>query len=182
MFSVSRFGRLALVLATLLTAGGFTHAQRSNPDPSADVVTYEQIKSLLQAGKSEGEILAVLAQSPIATTFTLGDQQVGELKKAGASARLLQALQRRVTVTQPALDITDLVLILDCSGSMIDRTNEGNVQDGGSQASGHGVNQGLSGWSTIGVLIYGHDRKRACQAVDVIRPLSELNPSARTSW
>jgi len=51
---VSRFGRLALVLATLLTAGGFTHAQRSNPDPSADVVTYEQIKSLLQAGKSEG--------------------------------------------------------------------------------------------------------------------------------
>jgi hypothetical protein len=49
-----------------------------------------------------------------------GEEQVATLKKAGASDKLIAAMQAKGRKAGEIGDVTDFVLVLDCSGSMTD--------------------------------------------------------------
>src|SRR5690242_20019781 len=69
-------------------------------------VTYADVLKLLQLGIDEGEILKRLEKSP--TLFTLGADQADELKKAGASDKLLAALSGTRSAAPQSGDISNL--------------------------------------------------------------------------
>ena len=86
-------------------------------------VTYDAILKMLLTDQPEAEILKALEQAP--TTFILSAEQEAELKKAGATDKLLAALQQgRAAVARAGSDVTALALILDCSGSMKELTKD----------------------------------------------------------
>src|SRR5262245_8749540 len=90
-------------------------------------VSYADVMKLLDLGIDEAEIMKRLAKSP--TLFTLGADQVAELKKKGASEALLAALRgKRGGGASVSGDVTDFVIILDCSGSMKARTKDGQMK------------------------------------------------------
>src|SRR5262245_16876187 len=112
---LKKAGASPAVLASLPKATG-TKATGS-------AVTYDAILKMLLTDKSEAEILKALEQSP--TTFTLSAEQTDELKKAGASEKVLAAMQQgRGGNIKPGSDVTALALILDCSGSMSQYTKD----------------------------------------------------------
>ncbi len=82
----------------------------------ANALTYQGILKHVQQGTNEDEILTRLRESP--TTFGLDRGQIGALVRAGASPRLIEALQQLGNPVSSGSDISDFVVILDCSGSM----------------------------------------------------------------
>src|SRR4051794_13725007 len=89
----------------------------------AEAITYQGILQLLKQNQREDQILKQLEDSP--TTFTLDRNQVAELERAGASPRLLKALTAPPNSDSPGSDISDFVVVLDCSGSMKELTPDG---------------------------------------------------------
>ncbi len=81
-------------------------------------VTFQQVLDYLRLEVKEEKILKVLQDSP--AVFTLGADQITQLKSAGASQRLIDAMQKRGAnvSSENSSDIGDFILILDCSGSM----------------------------------------------------------------
>jgi hypothetical protein len=168
------------VLDTLRQAGA-----AATGTAAARAVTYEDVLKLVQLGIDEDQILKRLQASP--TRFTLDAAQVDELKQAGASGRLLAAMQGQRTpagataaVPAPAGDVTDFAIILDCSGSMMERTKEGATK----METAKRVVTELIGKIPDGLrltfLVYGRDKARACQSVDVVRELSVLDAAGKT--
>src|SRR5262245_20670629 len=115
-----------LCLAALVAAGQFAGAQ-DKAAPGAGPVTFQGLGQLLRPGQSEPEILKLVEQSPLDVSFVLGDGQVAELKKMRVSDEFLDGVQKilQKRTSTLASDVTDLVLILDCSGSMSDKTKDG---------------------------------------------------------
>src|SRR5262249_37714738 len=97
-------------------------AGAGKPAAAAKAVTYQDVLQLLRLGIEEKDILERLKKSP--TLFTLDARQVAELEQAGASNKLLAAMQGQRGADEPG-EVTDYAFILDCSGSMMDRTREG---------------------------------------------------------
>src|SRR3972149_2736904 len=97
------------------------------PTPGASAITYQDMLKLLQLGLDESAIMARLQKSP--THFTLDAKQVEELKRAGASEKLLAAMagQRKPSGDQTG-DVTDFAILLDCSGSMMEKTTDGKTK------------------------------------------------------
>jgi hypothetical protein len=146
------------------------------PAGGAKAVTYEDVLDLLRYGEKESDILERLKKSP--TIFTLGDDQVDELKKAGASAKLLEAMQRRPS-TSPGGEVTDLAIILDCSGSMNERTKDGKTKMDVARRVVADLIKDIPLGLDLAFIIYGHDSSEKCQAVKVVRPLSPLDNVGR---
>jgi len=143
---------------------------------SAKAVTYEDILALLRAQVEEQDILDRLAKSP--TIFTLGAEQVDELKKAGASEKLLETMQGK-RPSAPAGEVTDLAIILDCSGSMGEKTRDNQIKmDVAKRVVSELVHDIPSGLN-VTFLIYGHDANLRCKAVKVVRPLDPLDSVGR---
>src|SRR5712691_6540962 len=101
------FGIIGLVL--LIIAAGLTRGDDDQPS-AAKPITYQDVRKLLENKTDEQGILQQLEKSP--TIFTLDARQVDELKKAGASEKLLQALAGKRTGTASSGDITDFAIIL----------------------------------------------------------------------
>lgn len=170
---------LILCLALTVAAGGDVAAQQPT-SPSPAVVTFPDVIKLLRTGKSEKEILDVLAKSPIDVNFVLGDSQVDELKKMRVSDEFIAALkQLKKPAAGQANDVSDLVLILDCSGSMMDKTKDGSTKMDGAKQALVELIQDFPAGRRLAFIIYGHDKKRECQAVDVVRPLSPLDEAGK---
>lgn len=182
MTVAKRMSGFGLTLAMTLAAWTLAQAQ---PAPTAkpaaateNAVTYQDVLQLVQGGKPEQEILDHLEKSAIATTFTLGDKQVEELKQAGASETLIAALKQRWQANRIG-DISDLAIILDCSGSMNDKTKDGSSKMVAAKQAVTDLLQDIPNGRRVAFIVYGHDVKRACEAVDVIRPLSEFDDVGR---
>ena len=118
------------------------------------------------------------------TAFTLSDEQIKVLKSKGASDKLIEALKKKSAAAghvAAASDITDFVLILDCSGSMRDRTSDGKTKwDVARQAALDLVNAIPNG-RQLAFIAYGHNREQGCSAVEVMRPLSPLSDKSRAA-
>ena len=88
--------------------------------PPAKAVTFDDVLKQARAGQSPADIL-----SNCGTVFTLTADQKEELAKANAPAALIDALQvKRMAIG----DVTDFVVILDCSGSMADEIAKGQTK------------------------------------------------------
>jgi Mg-chelatase subunit ChlD len=151
----------------------------------AAAITYPDVLRLLQLEIPEDQILKRLAKSP--TVFTLGKDQIAELKGAGATEKLLTALQSARSISpQTAELITNFALVLDCSGSMKETTKEGETKMEAAKRVVADLIQKIPEGLNVTFVIYGHEvfggaeDPRNCQAVKVARRLSPLDASAKS--
>lgn len=147
------------------------------PAPTGAPVTYQDVLKLLQLGIDENEIVRRLEQAP--SIFTLGADQVDELKRAGASERLVALLQGRRPQATVGSDVADFVLILDCSGSMKDQTREGPTKMEAAKRIVTDLIRRIPKGRRVAFMVYGHNLTQRCQAVQVLRPLAELDDAAK---
>jgi Mg-chelatase subunit ChlD len=181
MLSLNRAFGLVLCLAALVAAADFAAAQERQAATTAGPVTFQALVQLLRTGQSEEDILKLLEQSPLDVSFVLGDSQTTELKKMRVSDEFIGGVQKLLQKRQPSAssDVTDLVLILDCSASMMDKTNNGLTKmEAASKVVTELIDEFPAG-RRLGLIVYGHDRSRECQAVDVVRSLSDFDEAAR---
>jgi hypothetical protein len=157
---------------------------KSSPATGGKVVSYADVVKLLDLGIDEAEIMKRLAKSP--TLFTLGADQVAELKKKGASETLLAALQgQRGGGASVSGSVTDFVIILDCSGSMKARTKDGQMKMAAAKKVVTELIQNIPDGLNVAFMVYGHevfprlDDPRNCQAVKVVRSLSEIDAAGK---
>jgi len=174
------------ILAAVKTAG-------QKPAPAAGgapAVTYEQLLTLVKVRVPDEAILASVAKSP--TKFVFDARQVDELKAAGASDALLAALggakAGAAAAAGPVIsrDVSDLAIILDCSGSMREATKEGESKMDAAKRVVADLVQKIPNGVNVAFVIYGHevfggaDDARNCQAVKVARPLSPLDAAGKS--
>jgi Mg-chelatase subunit ChlD len=172
MIAAKRVLALLGVLALLL--GGWRTAHAAPPQ----AISYQDVLNLLRARTDEAEIRRQLEQSP--TQFTLDAQQIAELKRAGASDRLVDYLQQNRNPVTRGSDISDFVVILDCSGSMQDRTPDGvSKMDAAKRVVSEFIRDIPNGrrlaFIVYGHKLYGQDKAKGCQAVEVLMPLQPLD-------
>jgi len=159
---LKKAGASAPVLAALQQAG-----------QPANAVTYQGVLKMLREGTDEGAILKLLEASP--TTFTLDDEQVAALKKAGAGDRLLRAMQSSRSPGSAASDISDFAVVLDCSGSMNDKTPDGVSKMDAAKKVVTKFIRGLPNGKGLAFIVYGTEpTKYKCEDVHVVQPLAPL--------
>src|SRR5689334_1189190 len=105
-----RYLPMLLVVGMWICTGRVLPAQGEQIKPADAAVTYQDVLKLLEAGTPESEILRHLAQSP--TLFTLDTQQLDALKKAGATEKVLRAMQAGSSGAASTSDVTNLAIIL----------------------------------------------------------------------
>lgn len=155
------------------------------PDTGERAITFEDIVKLLELGIDEAGILKRLEKSP--TVFVFDAQQLAQLKKAGASDKLLAALQgpRKMSAATAEM-ITDFAIVLDCSGSMKERTPEGETKMVAAKRVVTDLVNNIPDGLNVTFIIYGHevfgvgDDPRNCQAVKVAHPLSNHDAAAKS--
>ncbi len=148
----------------------------------SSAVDYEGILRMLKEGVDEKEILQKVEDSP--THFTLSGRQIGELKDAGASSRLIKALQSKSATASISSDVGDYALILDCSGSMNDKMPDGGTKMEAAKKVVADFIKNLPDGKRLTFIVYGHkvygnDKRRGCQAVEVALPLRPLTPDLK---
>jgi hypothetical protein len=167
--------------ALLKAVQSAAEAKRSKPAAGGgkSPITYEQVLNLLNVGISEDEILKALERSP--TIFTLGEVQTAELKKAGASRRLLKALagERAAVQPQQKAAITDIAIVFDCSASMAERASDGQTKMDVAKKLVARLVSSVPDGLNLTFVIYGHDKQLNCQAVKIVRPLSRIDANGK---
>lgn len=161
--------------APLVESAPLVRPARPGSPPSP--VTYQDVRKLLELGIDEEVVLLRLAKSP--TRFVLDDAQRRELTGLGATPRLLAAMEgRREEAKNP--EIGDFVLVLDCSASMSEPTSEGLTKMESAKRAVSDLIGRVPEGRRLAFLIYGHDRKLACRAVKVVRPMAEVDAAGRS--
>jgi von Willebrand factor type A domain len=151
----------------------------SAPAAAAGAISYHDVLALLKLGLGEGEIIRRLEKSP--TIFTLDARQVEELKAAGATEGLLQAMQKgRAAPHARGPRVTDFAIVLDCSGSMGEPTRDGQIKMVVARRVVTELIARMPEKLRVTLVIYGYDRDLNCQAVQVARPLGELGSSGKS--
>lgn len=150
--------------------------------PRAVPITYDQVKQLLQLELGEEATLQRIARTP--PIFTLGAAQEDELVRLGATPKVIAALKGDRPAAPAARDITDLAIILDCSGSMKELTKEGETKMEAAKRIVADLVKKIPGGLNVTFVIYGHevyagDDPRNCQAVKVVRPIGALDDPGR---
>jgi len=144
------------------------------------VVTYNKLIDYLQVMAKEEILLKMIDDSP--TLFTLSPDQEGELRKAGASDKVITAIKSKTSSAaidfKPG-DITSWVLILDCSGSMKDKGSDGETKWAAAQKAAIDLVQAIPEGRELSFIVYGHDVSRACMAVDTLLPMTTIDASVR---
>lgn len=168
--------------------------QAAVPKPAAPApgempaVTYDQLLTFVKVRIPDDAILASVRRSP--TKFVLDARQVDALKAAGASDALLAALSGRAgpAAAAPVVsrDVSDLAIILDCSGSMREATKEGESKMDAAKRVVADLVHKIPNGVNVTLVIYGHEvyggaeDARNCQAVKVARPLAPLTDAAKS--
>jgi hypothetical protein len=144
---------------------------------AAPAITYQDVLQLVKLGINEDDLRKRLEKSP--TLFTLARTQAEELKKAGASDQFLAFLKGKRNTPAEIGDITNFVLILDCSGSMADKTREGPSKMEVAKKVVSELITRIPNGRKLGFIVYGHDAALLCEAVAVLRPLSVLDDAGK---
>lgn len=156
---------VGLVLA-VAASPAVSHAQ------TGPAVTFDKVLELLELEVKEAKILSLIEQSP--TTFVLGDEQVQALKQAGASVAVVAAMEKKGKAVALGSDISEFVVILDCSGSMKDRTSDGSTKWQAAREAAVELVMSVPAGRKLSFIVYGHDATRGCEAIEVLRPLDVL--------
>jgi hypothetical protein len=164
----------SFVLATLLIValcGCLLHA--------ADVLTQQDVIKLLELKIPEQTIIDKVKGS--GTAFVLGTEDIGRLKKAGASDALIAAMQSSTAVPatgNPASEITDLAIIVDYSGSMNAKMKDGQTKVVSAKKCVNELIDRLPNELNVALIVYGTNKQRGCQDIDVVQPLGPSNKAA----
>ena len=147
--------------------------------PAPTVVTYDKFVEYLGLGIPEPRLLKLIADSP--AVFTLGADQEAALRKAGATDTVIAAIKAKATAAPAVGDIRAFVVILDVSGSMADKDTNGVAKWGAAQKAAIDLIAAIPDGRQLSFIVYGHDAKRECQAVDVVQPLAEVTTGMKAT-
>jgi hypothetical protein len=160
------------LLATLLVfviCGSLLHA--------AEVLTQQDVIKLLELKIPEQTIIDKVKSS--GTAFVLGTEDMARLKKAGASDAVIAAMQATAapaTATGGAAsEITDLALIIDYSGSMNAKMKDGASKVTSAKKCMSDLIDKLPNDLNVALIIYGTNKKRGCEDIDVAQPLGPID-------
>src|SRR3984893_1214981 len=162
---------LSPLLRTLLIfvmCGSLLHA--------AEVLTQQDVIKLLELKIPEQTIIDKVKSS--GTAFVLGTEDIARLKKAGASDALIAAMQSSSALPatgNPASEITDLALIIDYSGSMNAKMKDGASKVTSAKKCMSDLIDKLPNDLNVALIIYGTNKKRGCQDIDVAQPLGPID-------
>ncbi len=172
-------GASEAVLTAISDAGSAKPPAASGPD-----ITFEDLLKLVSLGIDDESILKRLQKTP--TVLTPSAEQVAALKQAGASDKLIAAMQGvRPLSPQAAELITDFAIVLDCSGSMKEKTPEGETKMEAAKRVVTDLVQKIPEGLNVTFVLYGHevfgraDDPRNCNAVKVARPISPLDSAGK---
>jgi Mg-chelatase subunit ChlD len=154
-------------------------SQKTSP-AARRAITYQDVLKLLEIGLDESTILKRLQSSP--TRFTLDAAQVQELKRANASEAVLAAMRgERTTPTRAdSPRVTDFAIVLDCSGSMAEKTSDGESKMVEAKRVVAALVARLPERLRVALVVYGHDRDLNCDAVKIARPLAPIDLSGKS--
>jgi hypothetical protein len=175
---LKKAGASGEVLDALRAATVTSAAVNASSRPSP--ITYNDVLQLLQLGLDEKDVLKRLAASP--TRFTLDAGQVNELKKAGATSAVLAALRGQTTTptnVEGGPRVSDFAIVLDCSGSMSERTRDGESKMTEAKRVVAQLVSRLPEKLRVALVVYGFDRELNCEAVKVARALAELDATGK---
>lgn len=177
--TIERLRQANVSAAVLKAIQKEAEAKKSRPAADAKpAITYEDVLKLLELGIDEDAIMQRLERSP--TVFTLGDAQTAELRAAGASDRLLKALAGERARPEPKGDVTDFAIVFDCSGSMSEKTSDGQSKMAVAQKVVADLVGRVPDGMNLAFVIYGHDRQLNCNAVRITRPLSAIDAAGKS--
>jgi hypothetical protein len=146
---------------------------------TAEVLTQEDVIRLLDLKIPEPTIIDKVNNS--GTSFVLGEADIGRLKKAGASDALIAAMQATATAPatgNPASEITDLMLIVDYSGSMNAKMKDGAAKVAAAKKCMSDLVGKLPNDLNVGLIVYGTNKKRGCEDIDVVQPLGPIDKAS----
>ncbi len=166
-----------LVLALGLLAGFSGRVPAAHAQ--APAVTFDRVVEYLQLDVSEAKLLQLIDNSP--SHFILGADQLAALRAAGATDKLIAAMQKKGALAPARSDVQDFVLILDCSGSMNDKLADGTSKWRSAQRAAMEMIRSIPEGRNLCVIAYGLDATRKCEAIDVLRPLSPLDDEAKAA-
>src|ERR1700716_1032111 len=162
----------SLVLATLLIValcGCLSYA--------AEVLTQQDVIKLLELKIPEQTIIDKVKGS--GTAFVLGTEDMARLKKAGATDALIGAMQATAAPAaatgSAAAEITDLALIIDYSGSMNAKMKDGAPKVTSAKKCMSDLIDKLPNDLSVALIIYGTNKKRGCEDIDVAQPLGPID-------
>ena len=159
---------LLVTLLLFAICGSLLHA--------AEVLTQQDVIKLLELKIPEQAILDKVKDS--GTAFVLGTEDIARLKKAGASDTLIAAMQATATAPatgNPASEITDLMLIVDYSGSMNAKMKDGAAKVASAKKCMGDLVGKLPNDLNVGLIVYGTNKKRGCEDIDVVQPLGPID-------
>lgn len=160
---------IVLALVAALAAAG--PAQPPAP------VQYADVLKMVKDEFKEEKIVRLVSQSP--TRFVLSTAQTAELKAAGASQSLLNALANPTPALPAGTDVGAVVLILDCSGSMTEPVPGGGTKWAAAQQAARDLVDAVAEHRDVAFVVYGTDPARQCDSVDVLRPMGPATASTR---
>lgn len=170
--SVGRVFRLVFAGLVVLGCGAAPSVVSAQ---QARAVTFNQLLEYLELQVPESKIQQLVAASP--TSFVLGSEQLDRLRAAGASETLLQSLVASAPAVSAASDVSDFVVILDCSGSMNDKLVDGGSKWEAARAATLQLIDSIPEGRRLSLIVYGTDLARKCHSVDVVRHLASLEAS-----
>src|SRR6266404_3666558 len=160
-----------VTLLLFVICGSLLHA--------AEVLTQQDVIKLLELKIPEQTILDKVKDS--GTAFVLGTEDIARLKKAGASDALIAAMQSSTAAPatgNPASEITDLMLIVDYSGSMNAKMKDGAAKVVSAKKCVGDLIGKLPSDLNVGLIIYGTNKKRGCEDIEVVQPLGPLDKAS----
>src|SRR5438552_4664356 len=143
---------------------------------TAQILTQQDVIKLLELKIPEQTIIDKVKSS--GTAFVLGADDIARLKKAGASDALIAAMQSSASTAgagSPASEITDLVLIVDYSGSMNAKMKDGATKVASAKRCVKDLIDKLPGDLNVALVIYGTSKARGCEDIDVVQPLGPID-------
>lgn len=146
------------------------------------VLTQNEIVRLLEFKVPEEKIVEQIKSS--GTVFVLGEKDIERLKKAGATDALIQAMGSPAALANSGIsvsdsgmseEITDLALVVDYSGSMMAKTKDGVTKVDAAKTAVESLVDKLPGDLNVAMVVYGTDKSRGCESIDVAQPLGPLD-------
>lgn len=160
---------LLVTVLVFVIRGSLLHA--------AEVLTQQDVIKLLELKIPEQTIIAKVKDS--GTAFVLGTEDMARLKKAGASDAVIAAMQATAAPATAnggaASEITDLALIIDYSGSMNAKMKDGASKVVSAKKCMSDLINKLPNDLNVALIIYGTNKKRGCEDIDVAQPLGPID-------
>lgn len=171
LFMAACFALFGQLLLTTSSA----HSQTTNNSP---IVTFTQLVQSLESKAPEVALIERIEESP--TLFTLSKEQEDILRKAGASESLMKRLKHRIAILERMhSDIQSYVIILDCSGSMMDKGADGNVKFPAAQQAVGNLLKAIPNGRQVAFIVYGTEPAKRCEDVRVVMPLRAIDQATK---